>query len=54
MSKKIWIDEFGDYIQPVAGTFEDFYNWTFGGLMENERFLLAFATRFQRVILDSG
>ncbi len=54
LGEKIWIDEFGDYIQPVAGTFEDFYNWTFGGLMENERFLLAFATRFQRVILGKG
>ncbi len=54
LGEKIWIDEFGDYIQPVAGTFEDFYNWTFGGLMENERFLSAFAKRFQRVILGKG
>ncbi len=54
LDDKFWVEEFGDFIQPVAGTFEEFYNWTFGGLMENERFLSAFAKRFQRVILGKG
>ena len=49
-----WIDEVGDYIQAVAGTFEDFYHWAFGELMENQKFLDAFADRFQRVILGKG
>ncbi len=49
-----WIEAIGDHIQAVAGTFEDFYNWTFGNLIENRRFLDAFANRFQRLILGSG
>lgn len=49
-----WVDEVGDDVQAVAGAFDDFYNWTFGGLMENERFLSVFANRFQRVILGKG
>ncbi len=49
-----WIEEIGDHIQAVAGTFENFYNWTFGNLIENRRFLDAFANRFQRLILGNG
>ena len=39
---------------PMAGLFEDYYNWAFGDLVENRRFLDAFADRFQRMILGGG
>lgn len=51
LSDKCWIEDIGDHIQAVAGSFEEFYNWTFGNLMESTQFLEVFANRFQRIIL---
>ncbi len=49
-----WIEEVGDDVQAVAGSFDDFYKWTFGDLLENKIFLSAFANSAQRVVLGKG
>lgn len=54
LSDELWVETIGDHVQPMAASFEDFYNWTFGDLIESRKFLEIFANRFQRVILGSG
>ena len=49
-----WVEKIGDHITPMVGLFDDYYNWAFSDIMENKKFLNAYADSFQRLILGSG
>jgi len=54
ISDKCWIEDIGDHITPMVANFDDYYNWAFNNLKEDNRTLEAFAKRFQRLIFSPG
>ncbi len=54
LGEKYWVEDIGDHVLPMAGSFEAFYHWAFQGLEESHSFIDAFANRFQRLIFGAG
>ncbi len=52
LAKKIWIEEIGNHIIPLASSTQSFYDWAFGDLPPSP--LNIFQDSFQRVFLRQG
>jgi len=54
LDEKIWIEDIGNYIVPMASTFADVYNRTVGPRLDCVDLLKCFSNQFQRAVFRAG
>jgi CRP-like cAMP-binding protein len=54
LDEKQWIEEIGEFIVPMMITFEAYYQWAMGDLLQEKALLDLFPSQYQRVVLKKG
>ena len=54
LDDRIWIKEIGEYIVPMAATYQDFRNKTIGKALDSLQLLKSFESQFQRAVFRAG